>query len=204
MMHVLLAAVLFSAVAEVDSLLRLVPPDAQMVFSLRNIVTDEHSSSLEGLLQMMVAKDWESFKQGLALYRTPGVHLIYADTGNNIAYWTLARLPLRAHNARIPFRGWTGDEEWQGVIPFEDMPHMLNPASGFISTANNAPVGSWYPYDIGGGLGDNARSLRLKELLGGVFSIVVFSGFCGLAAWLEYSNHRYMKRLRRKMCDESD
>jgi len=137
------------------------------VFALRYLITDEYTSSLEGLLKMMSATDWSSFKQGMTLYRSPAVHLIYADIDNNIGYWTLARLPYREHNAGIPYRGWTGDEEWMGIIPFEDMPHMLNPVSGFISTANNAPIGSWYPYNIGGGIGDNARSLRLKELLGG-------------------------------------
>ena len=47
---------------------------------------------------------------------------------------------------------------------------MLNSDSGYVSHANNLPVGSWYPYDLGlatGGTGDTSRSLRLRQLLEG-------------------------------------
>ncbi|MCX6134870.1 MAG: penicillin acylase family protein [Ignavibacteriales bacterium] len=137
------------------------------VFALRYVVTAEPATDVEGLLEMMAAHGWTAFRRGMAKYRSPGAHLIYADKFGNIAYQTLARLPLRAHEAGIPFRGWTGDEEWKGVIPFDQMPRMLNPLAGFISTANNCPIGSWFPYYVGGSIGDNARSWRLKELLGG-------------------------------------
>ena len=39
---------------------------------------------------------------------------------------------------RLP--GWDGEHEWQGSIPFEDMPRYINPAPGYIVTANNRPV----------------------------------------------------------------
>ncbi len=139
---------------------------ANEIFSLQYTVTAEPATDVEGLLDMMAATDWPSFTKGMEKYRSPGLHMIYADRFDNIGYYTLARLPIRAHNAGIPFRGWTGEEEWKGYIPFGVMPRMLNPAAGFISTANNCPVGSWYPYFIGGGIGDNGRSWRLKELLG--------------------------------------
>ena len=51
-----------------------------------------------------------------------------------------------------------------------DLPHMLNPEAGYISHANNLPVGSWYPFDLGlatGGTGDTTRSWRLRQLLDG-------------------------------------
>ena len=47
---------------------------------------------------------------------------------------------------------------------------MLNPDAGYISHANNLPVGSWYPYDLGlatGGTGDTSRSWRLRQMLDG-------------------------------------
>ena len=58
----------------------------------------------------------------------------------------------------------------RGRIPFDELPHLLNPDTGYVSHANNLPVGSWYPYDLGlatGGTGDTSRSLRLRELLEG-------------------------------------
>ncbi len=142
------------------------------IFSLHWLVLEEEATTITGLLKMMSARNWPEFARGVALYQSPGTHMIYGDSKNTIAYYTMARIPKRVHNAAIPFRGWTGDEEWLGTIPFDEMPRMLNPLAGYISTANNAPVGSWYPHAVGGGLGDNARSLRLKELMEGtaVFS----------------------------------
>ncbi len=135
------------------------------VFSLNYIGTNFPATDVEGLLDMMAATDWHEFVNGMRKYRSPGVHLIYADKYNNIGYYTLSRLPQRVHNAGIPFNGWNGEEEWQGIIPFDSMPRMINPYAGFISTANNAPIGSWYPFNVGGGIGDNARSWRLREIL---------------------------------------
>lgn len=135
------------------------------VFALSYIMTQSVATEIPGMLKMMIASNWQEFVDGMSDYRSPGVHLIYADKDNNIAYYTLARLPLRAHNAGIPFQGWTGEEEWLGIIPFDEMPRMLNPECGYISTANNLPIGSWYQYHVGGGIGDNARSWRLRELM---------------------------------------
>ncbi|MFZ1731544.1 MAG: penicillin acylase family protein [Bacteroidota bacterium] len=135
------------------------------IFALHWLVLEEDATTITGLLKMMSARNWPEFVKGVELYQSPGVHLIYADTKKTIAYYTMARVPLRVHNAGIPFLGANGDEEWQGVVPFDEMPRMLNPVAGYISTANNAPVGSWYPYAVGGGLGDNARSWRLRELM---------------------------------------
>ncbi|MBE0645893.1 MAG: penicillin acylase family protein [Bacteroidetes bacterium] len=135
------------------------------IFALHWLVLEEDATTITGLMKMMSARNWPEFAEGVSLYQSPGVHLIYADVKKTIAYYTMARIPLRVHNAGIPYRGGDGDEEWLGVVPFDEMPRMLNPVAGYISTANNAPVGSWYPYAVGGGLGDNARSWRLKELM---------------------------------------
>ena len=44
--------------------------------------------------------------------------------------------------ARLPVPGWTDEYEWQGYIPFDELPHAYNPPEGYIATANNAVVDS--------------------------------------------------------------
>ncbi|MFC2130677.1 penicillin acylase family protein [Bacteroidota bacterium] len=134
-------------------------------FALQYLVTHGPASSIEALLDMMAATNWNEFTAGMSKYKSPATNLIYADKYDNIAYYTLAGVPNRVHNGGFPYIGWSGEEEWKGVVPFDSMPRMLNPDAGFISTANNLPIGSWYPYHVGGAIGDNSRSLRLKELL---------------------------------------
>ena len=138
-------------------------------YALHYLVTTEITSSLEGLLGMMRARDWKTFCAGLSKYRSPGLHVVYADANNNIGYHTAGAIPIRKRfGGQMPLQGWTGEDEWQDVIPFDELPQALNPKSGFIVSANHVPVGAWYPYNLTvgtGGTGDNPRSWRLRELL---------------------------------------
>jgi penicillin G amidase len=140
---------------------------------------EDRGTSLVGMLNMMGSNDWEGFRDAMQHYYGPGLHVVYADAADNIAYQTLVRVPLTRRTPRMALEGWTGEDEVMGRIPLDEMPHMLNPAAGFISHANNLPVGSWYPYDLGigtGGVGHTSRSLRLMDLLGGTrrFSVETF------------------------------
>jgi penicillin G amidase len=142
-------------------------------FALQYLLTNGPATSIEALLDMMAATNWNEFTIGMSKYKSPACNLIYADKYDNIAYYTLAGVPYRVHDAGIPYIGWSGEEEWNGIIPFDSMPRMLNPDVGFISTANNCPIGSWYPYHVGGAIGGNSRSFRLKELLKDGYNLTV-------------------------------
>jgi penicillin amidase len=127
-------------------------------------------TSAEALLAFMSAGTWAEFRAAMERYYDPGLHIVYADADGNVAYQTLVHRPLTAAPARLAQEGWTGAQEITGRVPLDEMPHKLNPRSGFISHANNMPVGSWYPHDLGiatGGTGHTGRSWRLEQLLAG-------------------------------------
>lgn len=129
---------------------------------------EDGNTSLLGLIGVMGAGDWNQFRDALQWYYTPGLHLVYADTAGNIGYQTALHVPRTRRTRRMALEGWTGEDEIQGRIPIEELPSMLNPEAGFISHANNLPVGSWYPHDLGiatGGTGHSSRSWRLVQLL---------------------------------------
>ena len=48
----------------------------------------------------------------------------------------------------LPVPGWTDEYEWEGYIPFDQLPKVINPKQGFISTANNKIVDDDYLYHI--------------------------------------------------------
>jgi penicillin amidase len=131
------------------------------------------------LFNMMAAYNWRQFREGMEYYYSPGLHVVYADRDGNLGYQTLVHVPVTRRTPRMALEGWTGDDEVLGRIPLDEMPNMFNPSSHFVSHANNLPVGSWYPYDLGistGGIGHTSRSLRLRELLDNerLFSIESF------------------------------
>ncbi|WP_214079621.1 penicillin acylase family protein [Mesotoga sp.] len=137
-------------------------------FSLKYVAIDEMKTPITGMLSMMRSRNWEEFTGGLSDYMFPGIHVVYADVSGNIGYHTAAAIPIRSGRLGLPQIGWTGNEEWTGYLPFEDLPHVLNPSLGFVASANHLPVGDWYPYSLTigtGGTGHNPRSMRLYELL---------------------------------------
>jgi len=140
---------------------------------------EDGKTTLLAMLRMMAASGWNEFRDAMREWYSPGVHLVYADVEGNLGYQTLVYAPLTKRTRRMALEGWTGEDEVLGRIPFPEMPHLLNPDSHFVSHANNLPVGSWYPYDLGvgtGGTGHSSRSFRLIQLLSGdrAFSVESF------------------------------
>lgn len=137
-------------------------------FSLKYVAAEEMNTPITGMLSMMRSRNWKEFTCGLSDYMFPGIHIVYADVSGNIGYYTAAAIPIRSGRPGLPQIGWTGKEEWNGYVPFEELPHVLNPSSGFVASANHLPVGDWYPHSLTigtGGTGHNPRSMRLYELL---------------------------------------
>ena len=98
-------------------------------------------STAKAIFAIDRARDWASFRAAARLFQVPAQNLLYADVDGNIGYQTPGRLPIRrTGDGTVPLPGWTSSNGWSGYIPFAQLPHMFNPPSGFIVTANNAVV----------------------------------------------------------------
>jgi len=95
------------------------------------------------------ADDWEDFRAALRDWDVPAQHFVYADADGNIGYQLAGRIPIRAEgvDGLVPAVGWTDEHEWKGFLPFDLLPHVLNPASGVLVAANQAAVPPAY-YDL--------------------------------------------------------
>jgi penicillin amidase len=104
--------------------------------------TAEPGTILEAVLRLNRAGTWEEFREAARLWDVPSQNIIYADIDGNIGYQTPGRIPIRAagHTGLLPVDGTTDQYEWKGYIPFDDLPRILNPERGYISTANQAVV----------------------------------------------------------------
>jgi len=85
------------------------------------------------------------------------------------------KIPIRpeGHQGLVPVPGWTDEFEWQGYIPFEELPTTYNPPAGFIATANNKIVGDDYPYLIAYDWWPGYRAQRITENLAADDSITI-------------------------------
>ncbi|HYJ79733.1 MAG TPA: penicillin acylase family protein [Longimicrobiaceae bacterium] len=124
------------------------------------------STEVVALLGMNRATSAEEFMQAIRGFSNPHQNVVFADADGTIGYWMAGRVPLRASgDGVLPARGWTGEGEWNGWLSFDQHPHVVNPADGFIVTANNRQVGPEYPHLITTDWAEPYRAMRIREMV---------------------------------------
>ncbi len=139
--------------------------NSSKVISLKwngHLISDETFAFYE----IMKAKSWDEFVDGLQYFSVPAQNYIYADTAGNIGYYCAGSIPIRrSGDGLIPQPGWNKNYEWRDWIQFTRLPHLYNPTEGYIVTANNKVVDKRYPYFITTYWEPPYRAERIKELL---------------------------------------
>jgi penicillin G amidase len=116
---------------------------------------------LEGIFSLARARNLNDFKRSLQMLDVASLNWGYADVDGNIASFVAGKVPLREDlqagtvDGLPPFfvRDGTGTmrNEWiprsgpgfnYETLPFEEMPQVVNPAQGFLVSANNDPIGA--------------------------------------------------------------
>lgn len=140
--------------------------------ALRRVPTCETDrETIQGAIAMMRAKDIESFHRALEGWRFPSANVVFGDRAGAIGYSTVGAIPLRSPDSPEGGKAHDGTSLqflWKGMIPHDLHPHVLQPKSGVLFSANHRPIGSFYPIPLGAGtgwFGDTVRSWRLRERL---------------------------------------
>jgi penicillin amidase len=97
-----------------------------------------YDPSLNGLplYQLNAASNWTEFSVALETWCWPTQNVVYSDDLGHTAYHAIGRIPLRpAGLASLPIQD--ASHEWQGYMAFDGMPNAVDPASGFVATANS-------------------------------------------------------------------
>jgi penicillin G amidase len=138
---------------------------AELPLALRWTGLEKHDI-VSAIQKMNLATNWEEFRDALRDWDQPPQNVVYADTAGNIGYVMAGAIPVRARGqALLPSPGWTGEYEWTGYIPFDELPQALNPEQHFIVTANNRVVDDAYPYYITNEWLNGYRAQRIRDLL---------------------------------------
>lgn len=123
--------------------------------------------AFDGFAYLNEATNWDEFVAAVQRIESPSLNLVYADDQDNIGYYVSGRVPIRASGGQglVPVPGWTGEHEWVGEVPFEHMPHCLNPERGFLVSANHKLVDNDYPYYMGTVYMNGHRAQRVETLI---------------------------------------
>ncbi|MCI0577165.1 MAG: penicillin acylase family protein [Chloroflexi bacterium] len=126
----------------------------------------EPSRILQAISLLNRSTNYEEFREALQYWDVPSQNVIYADVEGNIAYQMPGLVPLRQNgNGQTPVPGWTDEYEWEGWVPYEQLPALLNPEWGYIVTANHAVVDEEYPYLLSLDWDNGDRGQRITEML---------------------------------------
>jgi len=136
------------------------------VLALQATALDGADTSVEGFLRISLAQNWNDFLAAARKVVTPMQNMVYADTAGNIGLVSPARIPIRRKgDGSIPSPGWTGEYDWAGFVPFDDLPRTYNPPSGIIVNANARLVPDDYRHFITRDWAEPYRQRRANQLL---------------------------------------
>ncbi len=119
-------------------------------------------------LRMDQAKTWEEFRVASDYSHIPGENMVWADRDGNIGWQAVGIAPIRRHwSGLVPVPG-DGRYEWDGYLPINQKPNIVNPNRGFFVTANNNLIPLDYPHRnaVGWSWSDPFRWSRITEVLG--------------------------------------
>lgn len=121
--------------------------------------------TLETLPGSFRARTVQAYIDSQLTWSGPPMNKILADMEGTIAYQLVGDIPVRAHRGGnpVPVPGWTGEYDWIGTVPFEDLPTSVDPDTHYVATANNRVVDETYPHYIGGGT--PWRAWRIETML---------------------------------------
>jgi penicillin amidase len=126
----------------------------------------EPAHQLEAAIELMVAQDWEQFHQALRGWLVSPLNFAYADVDGNIGYQLAGLIPMRAKGyGMVPSPGWTGEYEWTGFIPFDELPNAYNPDRHWLASSNNKIVDEDYPHFLTYSYDNGYRQQRIAQLL---------------------------------------
>jgi penicillin amidase len=94
---------------------------------------------VRGLLDVVRATDFATFRNAFRAWPGPSLNVVYADVEGHIGWQLTGTLPRRrAGNGTLPRPAW--EPGWEDAhLSFDAMPFLVDPETGFVVSANNAP-----------------------------------------------------------------
>lgn len=119
-----------------------------------------------GLLNMDRAETLEHAMSVINRFGGPTQNVVLADKFGHISWTLMGRYPVRqGFDGSVSLSWAEGRVGWEGYIPPEKLPRLVDPPQGFIATANNRTVGSQYPYKYAHNQANSYRAYRIAQQL---------------------------------------
>jgi penicillin amidase len=123
------------------------------------------SNEILAIYKLNRARNYDEFVSAILHFECPAQNMIYADRAGNIALWGQGQFVNKWRNqGEFVMNGWDSSTLWKELIPMRENPHTLNPAQGFLSSANQCVTDDKYPYWYNGDYVE-IRAWRINQAL---------------------------------------
>jgi penicillin amidase len=127
------------------------------------------SNEFKTFYQLNCGKNYNDYLHALESYTCPAQNFVFASRSGDIAIKEQGKFPIRSkagEQGKFVSDGTTAKDEWTDFIPNSANPTSYNPERGFVSSANQHPTDSTYPYYYPGvGTYEQFRNRRINKLL---------------------------------------
>ncbi len=139
-------------------------PDSVVALAFVALREDDRTS--DAAYGINTARTVPEFLAALRNFHAPMQNIVYAHRDGAFGFVAAGRLPIRHGGAgTLPLPGWSGEHDWQGFVPFDDLPQRHSPAAGIIVNANNRVAPDTYPHFISNDWPEGFRARRIEDLL---------------------------------------
>jgi penicillin G amidase len=122
--------------------------------------------TIDALFAIDRSRTWDDFRRAAAMFEVPAQNMVYADVDGNIGYQSPGRIPVRGKgDGKLPALGWDSGYDWQGWIPFDELPSVYNPVAGYVVTANQAVIRPTYQHFLTDDWTYGYRSQRITDMI---------------------------------------
>lgn len=144
-------------------------PAQHRAYAVRATWLDTGAAPYLASLRYLRAQSVEQFAAALKFWGEPSENQVYADTSGRIAWFPVGFTPVRKNSdGLMPLPG-DGRYEWSGYLDRDQLPSEIDPARGYIATANQLNLPRDYPYQTrrtGFIWSDPSRQQRIEEVIG--------------------------------------
>lgn len=135
-------------------------------YAMRWITNETDGADVLTFHYLNRARNYGDYRKALAYFTAPAQNFVFSSNGGDIAITSNGKLPLKwKGQGKYLMDGTLAAHDWQGWIPREQNPTIRNPPRGFVSSANQFPADTTYPYYLDWQFAHPGRALRINERL---------------------------------------
>jgi len=124
------------------------------------------SNELRTFYELNRGRNHADYMKALDNFKNPAQNFVFASVSGDIAMRVQGQFPVRRKDeGKFILDGTKTSQEWKAFIPSDQNVMDLNPARGFVSSANQYPADATYPYYINASSYEAYRNRRINQVL---------------------------------------